>query len=97
MLGETFYLVGQYLGPRSEADLARSLADERYHIEAPVESDLLRAAELIERYADLPLGGTDALVVAAAERHRIVQVATLDHRHFRVVRPRHCDAFELVP
>lgn len=54
-------------------------------------------AELVDRYADLPLGGTDASLVAMAERLALTQVATLDHRHFRVVRPRHVDAFELLP
>lgn len=48
-------------------------------------------------YADLPLGGTDGLVVAAAERLGLTTVATLDRRHFSVVRPLHADGFELVP
>lgn len=41
-----------------------------------------RVAELCARYADLPLGLVDAGVVALGE----TAVATLDHRHFRVVR-----------
>jgi hypothetical protein len=40
-------------------------------------------------YGDLLLGGTDAAVIAVAERLGAVDVATVDHRHFRVVRPRH--------
>ena len=40
----------------------------RYIIEAPTSDDLRRAAELVERYADLRLGGTDASVIALAER-----------------------------
>lgn len=40
---------------------------------------------------------TDAAVIAVAERLRITEVATLDHRHFRVVRPRHIPAFTLLP
>ena len=32
-----------------------------------------------------------------ADDLRIARIATLDHRHFTVVRPAHCDAFELVP
>ena len=31
-------------------------------------ADLTRSAELVEQYADLPLGGTDACLVALAER-----------------------------
>jgi hypothetical protein len=35
--------------------------------------------------------------LAAAERRGIEVIATLDHRHFRAVRPRHVQAFTLVP
>jgi hypothetical protein len=38
-----------------------------------------------------------ACVVAVAERLKTAQVATLDHRHFTVVRPNHVPAFELFP
>jgi len=54
-------------------------------------------AELVDRYADFPLGGTDASVVALAERHGTATVVTLDHRHLAVVRARHVDALELLP
>jgi predicted nucleic acid-binding protein len=57
----------------------------------------VRIAELVARYHDLPLGTVDASVVAAAERLGVLDIATLDHRHFRVVRPRHTTAFNLLP
>jgi predicted nucleic acid-binding protein len=64
----------------------------------PVEpADLLRIAELVARYGDLPLGTVDASIVAAAERLNIRTVATLDRRDFAAVRPAHVDCFELVP
>ena len=50
-------------------------------------------AELVERYIDLPLGLVDAAVIAIAERLGLREVATVDHRHFRIVRPRHVEAF----
>ena len=53
--------------------------------------------EIVERYADLPLGAADASIVAVAERLGIRQVLTLDRTHFSIVRPRHVDAFELLP
>lgn len=59
--------------------------------------DYLRCIELIDRYADLGLGLVDASIVAVAERLGHTMIATLNHRDFRVVRPAHCDAFELVP
>lgn len=59
--------------------------------------DLARMADLVKAYGDLPLGGVDASVVAVAERLGISAVATLDRRHFTVVRPRHTDTFDLLP
>jgi predicted nucleic acid-binding protein len=81
-----------------EASFLRSLRTDRFTVVEPTDADLGRAAELVLTYADLPLGGTDGLVVAAAERLGLTTVATLDRRHFSVVRPLHADdSFELVP
>jgi predicted nucleic acid-binding protein len=59
--------------------------------------DWRRAGELVLRYADLPLGAVDASVVAVAERLGLTEIATIDRRHFSVVRPRHVDVFRLLP
>ncbi|MDQ2738090.1 MAG: VapC toxin family PIN domain ribonuclease, partial [Actinomycetota bacterium] len=45
----------------------------------------------------LPLGAVDATVIAVAERLGITEIATLDRRHFSVVRPAHVEAFTLLP
>lgn len=58
---------------------------------------LLRAGELVDRYRDLPLGLVDATVVAATEMLTEPKLATLDHRHFSVVRPAHITALTLLP
>jgi uncharacterized protein len=60
-------------------------------------ADVTRMADLTERYADLRLGGTDASLVAIAERRAIRRIVTFDRRHFTVVRPAHADAFTLLP
>jgi len=60
-------------------------------------ADWLRIAELVARYRDLPLGTVDASVVTAAERLGITEIATVDRRHFTVVRPDHVEAFTLLP
>jgi uncharacterized protein len=36
-------------------------------------------------------------VIAIAERLQLTEIATLDHRHFTVVRPHHTAAFVLLP
>jgi uncharacterized protein len=66
-------------------------------IEGPQPHEWQRIADLVETYADLPLGGTDASVIALAERLDATAIVTLDRRHFSVVRPAHVDAFELLP
>ena len=45
-----------------------------------------------------PRSGTvDASVVAVGERLGITEVATVDRRHFSMVRPRHVGGFTLLP
>jgi uncharacterized protein len=34
-------------------------------------------------------------VIAVAERLGVIEIATLDHRHFRAVRPQHTTSFTL--
>jgi predicted nucleic acid-binding protein len=60
-------------------------------------ADLARMAELVRTYADLPLGAVDASVLAIAERLKLTDVATLDRRHFTILRPRHTHALNLLP
>jgi len=95
VIGEATYLVGSRLGPQVEAGFLRGLAG--LDVDAPAPEDWKRIAELVEDYADFPLGGTDASVVALAERLGTDVVITLDRRHFRAVRPRHCEALRLLP
>jgi predicted nucleic acid-binding protein len=55
------------------------------------------SAELVRAHADLPLGAVDAAGVAVAERLNLAEFATVDRRHFSIDRPRHVDAFTLLP
>lgn len=68
-----------------------------YRAEQPTRDDLLRCARLQRQYVDLSLGVVDASVIALAERLDESKVATLDHRHFGVVRPAHTHALRLLP
>jgi predicted nucleic acid-binding protein len=83
--------------PRPEVTFLRWLADGAVRPLAPTAGDYSRMADLVKQYADLPLGAADASVVALAERLGVARIATVDRRDFAVVRPRHVDAFELVP
>jgi hypothetical protein len=92
---EVTYMVGTRIGPEAEAVFLESLSV--FRVEAPEPEDWPRIAELVRRYHNFPLGGTDASVIALAERLRTDLVITLDRRHFTAVRPRHCTAFRLLP
>jgi predicted nucleic acid-binding protein len=95
VVAEAAYLIGTRLGPKVEAQFLASL--NHLHVEAPAPDDWPRMAELVAQYGDFPLGGVDASIIALAERLGIETVVTLDDRHFRAVRPRHCKAFRLLP
>jgi predicted nucleic acid-binding protein len=97
VIPEVTYLLAAGARTNVEAEFLRSLASGRPSIEHVVEADLERAADLVERYSDLGLGTVDAAVVAMAERLGATRIATLDRRHFSVVRPQHIDSFALLP
>lgn len=97
VVAEVGYLLNRESGPTVEALFLTALADGDL---TPVDltgDDYRRAAELVTTYADLPLGTTDATVIAVAERLGVGEVATLDRRHFSVVRPRHVPVMTLLP
>lgn len=96
VIAETAWLIEDRLGPRAEAGFLTMVLDEVRIVELTT-VDYQRCIELIDRYADMGLGLVDASVVAVAERLGLTRIATLNERDFRVVRPAHCDAFELVP
>lgn len=83
--------------PDIEAAFLESVVSGEFKHVAVTAADLTRTAELVRTYADLPLGAVDASVVAVAERLKLSDVASLDHRHFTVVRPRHVTALNLLP
>jgi uncharacterized protein len=94
---EVSYLLGDRIGPHAEVAFARAIADGEIVVEPVRESEWERIAELMEQYGDLPLGIVDASVIVLAERHAAREIATLDRRHFTVVRPRHVASFTLLP
>lgn len=52
----------------------------------------LRMRSVVKTY-----GSGDAAVLALVERLNEPKLATLDHRHFSTMRPRHVEALVLVP
>ncbi len=97
VIAETAYLMDRELGPHAESLLYQSIIDGGLLVEPLTGEDWQRVRELVLQYADLRLGGTDASLVALAERLGVSRIATLNHRDFTVVRPNHTVALILVP
>jgi uncharacterized protein len=97
VVAEVGYLLAREAGPRVESLFLRSLADGDFAVVDLTVADFARMADLVVTFGDLPLGTTDAAVVAVAERLTLTDVATLDRRHFTVIRPSHSDALTLLP
>ena len=95
VVAEASYFVGRRLGAAAESTFLRGVGE--LDVEGPSREDFVRMAELVKEYADFPLGGTDASVLALAERLDAGLIVTLDRRHFSAVVPRHREAFELLP
>jgi hypothetical protein len=94
---EVEWLSRRRLGPRPISAFLSDVETGAIVIEDLERDDYVRVRELLETYEDLRLGFVDAAVLAVVERLRESKLATLDRRHFGVLRPRHVDVLELVP
>jgi hypothetical protein len=97
VIAETAWFIEDRHGPAAEAEFLRLVTSGAV---TPIDltlGDWERVAELVETYASLGLGTVDASVIAVAERLELTEIATMNVRDFRVVRPRHCTSFTLLP
>ena len=97
ILPEVDYWVAKYLGPGSMIALLRDIRAGAFTVEHLVADDYDRIVEVLDTYADLDVGFVDAAVLAVTERLGETDLATLDHRHFGALRPRHVEALRLLP
>jgi uncharacterized protein len=97
VVAEVGYMLAAWVSTEVEAKFLDAVAAEDFEVVNLTSADFARMAELVRGYDDLPLGTTDASVIAVAERLGVREIATLDRRHFTAVRPRHIDAFTLLP
>ena len=95
VVAEATYLIGSRLGGAAEAQFLRGIAE--LEVECLTADDWPQMAALVDRYADFPLGGTDAFVAVLADRLGTDLLITLDRRHFGVVRARTGSAYRLLP
>ena len=97
VLAEVDYWCHERLDPGAWLAFLDDVLAGVYRVESATTADLRRCYSLQQQYRDLNLGVVDASVVALTERLAEPAVATLDRRHFSVVRPSHVDALTLLP
>lgn len=94
-VAEVTYLLGRQQGSALEARFLRGLSG--FDVRAPRGEEWGHTADLVERYSDFPLGGTDASVVALADALGTDLLVTLDRRHFAAIRSSDGLPFRLLP
>lgn len=97
VLVEVDWLAGQRLHPDAFLSFLADIDAGRLGIVDVQAQDYRRVSELLDRYRDLPLGFVDAAVLALVERLKETKLATLDRRHFSIVRPWHLLVLRLMP
>ena len=97
VIAEVDYLIGARLGVAAEIAALRELAGGAWDLATIGSVDLARTVPILERYADHAIGVADASNVVLADRYRTTTVATLDRRHFSVLRPLSGGYFAIVP
>lgn len=94
---EVDWLASRRLQPEAFLKLLTDIDNALVQVEELVEADYRRSRDLMARYRDLSLGFVDAAVMSIVERLGETKLATLDRRHFGVVRPRHVPSLRLLP
>jgi len=97
VLVEVDYWIHRRLTPGALVALLGDIEAGAYAVEDLTRTDYRRVRELVDRYADSDIGFVDAAVLAVVERLGERKLATLDRRHFAVLRPRHVDSIDLIP
>ncbi|NMG08904.1 PIN domain-containing protein [Brasilonema sp. UFV-L1] len=97
VLPEICYLIASRLGHQVMRRFLLKLRASDTKLESLSLNDIERVNEILEQYADSQLDFTDAAIIALAERENITLILTLDRRDFTLVRPKHCEYFELLP
>jgi hypothetical protein len=97
VLAEVDYLISTRLHPRILSSLLEDIRSGAFQVVCLEEEDFDRIAELCNQYMDSDIGFVDAAVFAVVERLGEPKLATLDRRHFGILRPRHVQALVMLP
>lgn len=97
VLVEVGYLLQARIGHHAMRDMIDRLKNGPIPLQPLFQADLERISEILSEYADGKLDFVDAAITAMAERLNIRKILTVDQRGFRMIRPKHCDYFEIFP
>lgn len=86
VLAELDYLLATRVSRRAQQALLGEVARGAYRLEAFGAEDVASAAFVLRRYRELEIGLADASIVVLAQRYGVLDVLTLDHRHFQALR-----------
>lgn len=97
VIAELDYLVATRHGVEAELAVLDELTGGAWELVGFGLDDLEQARSVIAKYGDQAVGVADASNVVLAERYRTRTIATLDRRHFEVLRPITGSRFTVVP
>ncbi len=97
VVAELDYLVATRHGVDDELAVLDELTGGAWDLSAFDQEGLRRSREVISSYRDQVIGVADASIVVLAERYRTRTIASLDHRHFDVLRSLDGGHFEVLP
>ncbi len=97
VVAEVDYLVATRHGVDQELAVLDELTGGAWHLAAFNEDELRRAGAVIASYKDQAISVADASIVVLAERYRTRTIASLDHRHFDVIRSLDGGYFDVLP
>lgn len=97
VVAETGYMMCSRYGVAAELTALRELTGGAWDLPPFARADLAEAIGVIEKYADQEIGVTHASIVVMAKRYGTRTIATLDRRHFEVLRPLDGGRFTIVP
>lgn len=97
VVAELDYLVATRHGVEAELAVLEELAGGAWELPAFGVDDLGLARRVVDEHADQAIGVADASIVVLADRLATRSIATLDRRHFEVLRPLAGGRFAIVP
>ncbi|WP_300591089.1 PIN domain-containing protein [Microbacterium sp.] len=97
VIAELDYLVLTRHGTDAEVAVLEELASGAWELAEMTSARIRAATDIVHRYADQPIGLTDASNIVLASAYRTRQIATLDRRHFEVLRFDDHTAVDILP